>query len=353
MRGRLISWGLVVLLSYLAPSLAAAAGTECWKCHTMHNSQGGLAVTGANIPMLLMYNTCLGVTACHTGTNSATIKYYVLTTAAVPTATQLAGGNFYWTEQGATATFDAKAHNVTSLTVNNNDETLADTPPGGTALTGNITCAGATGCHGKRDVASLNQFEDMGRAHHSNKSGQISVAGATTPGASYRFLKGVAGYEDPDREYAGSVTTALHNEYYGEARVNDSASSTATISYLCAKCHPNFHNDSGGQPLANGASNFASPWLRHPTDFRVPNSGEYTAYYTAGYNVTVPVARTTVPAASSASVTGAGTTDAIIMCLTCHRAHGSAYDDILRWDYKAWPGTPGTDGCYTCHSVKN
>ncbi len=348
---------------------SAVAGDWCVNCHTMHNSQDGAAIdtsAASGNANLLLNSTCLG---CHTGTNNGVaLKHFVLDDSADPTATQLAGGNFYWTEQGTGAANDAMAHNLTGLPVNGVDGTLGLTPPGGGAALASFTCAGTTGCHGNRAVAD--EFLDLDGAHHYNATGQITAAAAaaaaaaTEPGQAFRFLGGIAGYEDPNREYAGSVTTALHNEYYGEVRANDSVSSTATISYLCSRCHPNFHNDSGGQALGSGASAFASPWLRHPTDYRMDMTAAGTEYTAYTFSNQAPVARSSVPAASSATVNNAAGTDAIVMCLSCHRAHGSPYADILRWDYSTVAGGgddcisevgdgASTCGCFKCHTLKD
>ena len=70
-----------------------------------------------------------------------------------------------------------------------------------------------------------------------------------------------------------------------------------------------------------------------------------------------PVARPTVPATSSSTVVagGAGDTGAIVMCLSCHRAHGSPENDLLRWDYSSIQAGTGTNdnGCFVCHTTKN
>ncbi|MGB9716198.1 MAG: cytochrome c3 family protein [Thermodesulfovibrionales bacterium] len=44
------------------------------------------------------------------------------------------------------------------------------------------------------------------------------------------------------------------------------------------------------------------------------------------------------------------------MCLSCHRAHGSPYADILRWNYdemRTGSYTTTDSGCFTCHTGKN
>jgi predicted CXXCH cytochrome family protein len=47
----------------------------------------------------------------------------------------------------------------------------------------------------------------------------------------------------------------------------------------------------------------------------------------------------------------------IVLCLSCHRAHGSAHDDLLRWDYAGMQaGTTGAEagsGCFICHTTKD
>ena len=45
--------------------------------------------------------------------------------------------------------------------------------------------------------------------------------------------------------------------------------------------------------------------------------------------------------------------DAIVLCISCHRAHATPYDDILRWNYREWPGiNDNQNGCLACHTTK-
>ena len=67
------------------------------------------------------------------------------------------------------------------------------------------------------------------------------------------------------------------------------------------------------------------------------------------YNPLVPVAR---PSLATVSNTVAPGTD-MVMCLSCHVAHGSPYDDLLRWDYALMEaGSSNTGGCFVCHAGK-
>ncbi|MDD2558383.1 MAG: cytochrome c3 family protein, partial [Desulfuromonas sp.] len=68
-----------------------------------------------------------------------------------------------------------------------------------------------------------------------------------------------------------------------------------------------------------------------------------------------PVGRPNVPDSPSASVVPGKD---MVMCLSCHRPHGSPYADMLRWDYSAQiSGEPSPSethtGCFFCHTTKD
>ena len=338
-------------------------GLLCEECHTMHNSQGGnpMTLTDAQerLPMLLR-NTCLG---CHTGSNTGGGIPFVFNTSEPTYGTDtLAGGNFYWVGQGN----NRKGHNVTALNATNDfSDTELASPPGYAATApawtdDTLTCAGIQGCHGARtEVDEASDLRDnathLGAHHTDDKSAALDGASI---GTSFRFLNGIVGLEDPNWEYTKSASD--HNQYKGKIRLldTDDASSDATatdgsISSLCAQCHGDFHNGTVEGNVDGGT--WGSPWVRHPTDFDMNDAtgAEYASYGggTHDYNPNVPLASSDVSAVKSTVLAVAG--DAIIMCLSCHRAHGSPYESILRWDFRGWPGVAGTYGCYTCHTTKD
>lgn len=352
----------VVLGIILVPVFSSAKVTgQCAQCHTMHNSQGGapMAVDIAGNPQAAPNETLLryGCVACHTGTNDGTnnIPYVNKTTAPIygadgTTGETLAGGNFYWVAAAGGAS-DPKGHNVASDGLANSDVPLGNTPPGGTGpLTSQLTCAGTTGCHGDRTKDS--DFGAMSGTHHANDAAIDGLTVAT----SYRFLNGVLGLEDSDWEY--QPTTAAHNQYKGFDRTADTELAAGSISNLCAQCHNDFHNGAGNVGgTAPVAGPFASPWVRHPTDFDMGNTAagsEYRDYGGTGVNayvVAAPVASVDVTAVLQ-NVTFAD--DTIVTCISCHRAHGTPYDDLLRWDYSTVSaGTGGSGACFECHTTKN
>ena len=350
-----------MVATFCGTGYAAVTGV-CVNCHTMHNSQGGVEMatfgseTGANDA--LVRGSCLG---CHgqapggTGTTAHLIND-------IPQVlhkgdTNLAGGNFtYIAATGGTTpttgNTQTAGHNVYYAAIMN--ETVLTTPPGDEHTTGitntNFTCAGTTGCHGDRGIAG--DFASISGAHHGGVGGLCDTA--DTVANSYRFLKGVKGHENMDSTYKyQNYNTQYHNEYYGIVAATEAGSATvpgnSTISGLCAECHGNFHgvgNDIGDDIVA--------PFTRHPTDVVLPNKTEYSAYQL--YSVEAPVARvniTTVNTAGVNNVVSPGTD--VVMCLSCHGAHATAYEDILRWNYSAMiagEGEVGT-GCFRCHTTKD
>ncbi|NOZ26181.1 MAG: cytochrome c3 family protein, partial [Nitrospirae bacterium] len=42
-----------------------------------------------------------------------------------------------------------------------------------------------------------------------------------------------------------------------------------------------------------------------------------------------------------------------VICLSCHRAHGSPYFKMLRWDYRSTTLATALSGCNACHTSKN
>jgi predicted CXXCH cytochrome family protein len=302
---------------FLAAQAAdAAISGACVTCHTMHNSQGGTAMTSGGTAaqdyLLISQGTCVG---CHTGAAGSLRNSFGAPTVVHTGApsTYPAGGSFYWVDDGG-AGQDTKGHNVVG--VNDPDGTLGNVPPGGTAAAA-LQCQG---CH-------------VGGGHHTNTTGTW-VSGSSNGANSYRFLtRNVAGYEDTNWEWTKSNSD--HNVY----KAGTDTSGANGISNFCAACHGNFH----GSANIGGT---ASPWKRHPTDIDLPSTGEYAAYNT--YDVTVPVGYSTATAPQAAVEAGENS----VVCVSCHRVHGSPYDDLLRWSYTMTAGSSGTTGCFVCHTTK-
>ncbi len=349
---------ITISLAFLPGSVYGAITGDCSNCHTMHNSQNGVAVDASGPYESLARGDCLG---CH-GSGSVNINGLDPVTGApqvmhdgAGSAPDLAGGNFaYILGTKGSGASDAKGHNTVEL--GNPESTLVE-PPGHHSPSGigvNVTCSGAKGCHGERAAGVA-----MKGAHHRNLSGQLNTADEAYN--SYRFLMGVKGFENDGARKWQNFDADNHNEYFGAVTPmtygagNCNICHTArgvqptnnTISGYCGTCHREFH------VIEGIGGNTSAPFKRHPTDVLLPNSGEYSSYNGAGnpYSVEAPVARTAVPGSIGNTVTPG--TD-VVMCLSCHKAHATDYPDMLRWDYSTMiSGGGGSGGCFTCHTTKN
>ena len=355
----------IILIIILFANLLYGRVTNkrCSDCHTMHNSQNNQVVFSGGPSRALLTNGCIG---CHSSVSppatSPTVPYILYSNS--PTynfdgaKNTLAGGNFYWVADSG-ENDDKKGHNVygisspeSSLTPIGFDSAYTDKD--GNILGNNgswdkqLRCAGAYGCHGKHlSGLGIDQVSAIYGAHHADDS----VIDGSTVGKSFRFLYGIKGSEDSDWEF--TTSSSDHNGYYAVDRVADVFPDKASINYLCAECHGDFHSSNIGT---------GSPWLRHPTDYDLNNvsSKEYGNYPNASefssvsnlheYFPDVPVGN---DQGSVESTVLQSSGDAIVLCISCHRAHGSPYKFNLRWDYFSWPSGGVKNGCNACHSAKN
>jgi len=349
------------LVAFFCGSAMAKVTGSCADCHTMHNSQGGEhMILNTDLDgtsggehgggyLSLTRGTCVG---CHTGIVNAGPTPFV-NSATIPT-TYLAGGNFYWVANVS----DAKGHNVKGIPNMTADAVLTSAPGDafGSACAdschqtlfapvfGNALSTGCEGCH-------------IDPQHHATQ--QVDGKPALQANGYFRFLAGhmggdgygVEGIEDVDWQYTKDAND--HNEYLGKAGTHAGAGGVGgfynigenTMTAYCTGCHGNFHIQEDALTNAN--------WIRHPSDAVLPDYGEYMAYTV--YDPDVPVARPDLAAIADTG-TVANNSD-MVMCLSCHRAHGSPYDDLLRWDYDDMVAGNGGDaadtGCFKCHSEKD
>jgi len=363
--------GLFFFMPYTA--LAKVSG-PCANCHTMHFSQSpwpmGWQAEGPNDYLLVKKgggahsSSCV---ACHSsdtssthedlaGDGTCTVPIVFYFGAAAPTE-YLAGGNFWWVKQGLGGD-DTKGHNVF---LNEGDQHYG--PSGGTnnAPGNTIMGCGTNACH--QNLSEPFVGADMGYnlpgkygcegchlnvRHHANDhpNGQGGLVTTIDQGW-YRFLSGhwtdgVEGYEDAYWE--ATVSANDHNEYKGST--TSFWLNHHTTTGFCTGCHLDFHTQKSG-----------TSWIRHPSDAVIiqdpVNPGEYADAGGAShlYDPLSPVAKPTVNTPDS---TVNPDTD-MVMCLSCHRPHGSPYPDMLRWDYTTQQaGGGGEDrGCFYCHTKKN
>jgi predicted CXXCH cytochrome family protein len=333
-----VALGCLLALLLTTPLQAKVQG-RCSNCHTVTRKvEGAEPVKSGVTPMGVFEVSTVGdCLSCHSANGPETVRWIgecrvpiVFNTE--PPTQPLAAGNFYWVSQGAE--FDSFGHNVRGVA---QKDSRLKKAPGGDWDPG----AGGCACHGSLAGDDPRDFQGLKNGcrgchitvrHHA----QDAPSGTLTrrENGYYRFLSGHSagmglsetgceGIEDPNWEQLGQ---GGHNRYKGSLDNND----PTCIDWVCLGCHPQFHSDQG------------APWVRHPTEILLPNTGEYAKYdCISAYKCDVPVGFLSPEAPSRDT--------AVVMCLSCHRAHGSPYRSMLRWDYD---NLQDGQGCLACHSAK-
>lgn len=389
-RDAFLCFCIVLLAGFALPALAAAAvAGPCTNCHTMHNSQDGtnMVYIGANAGWdagdltatassataqnNLLISDCVG---CHSSPGLATIIemggagsgfrvpiVWNIGGGQLPSE-ELAGGNF-----SHVAADSGKGHNVKGISPAA-DGTLSAAP-------GFLAGKGcAESCHASLfdDVtpagtppSGVNQTGCQGCHLHVGHHAPPDDGG---PGAAYRFLGGHgggigtvpngtgAGYEGADWGRPGTEA----NIYLGQSTLNVQQLDPLPIGRFCAGCHNAFHavgviDDMLGEDNKgdrNATPNDGGTWLRHPTNVDIGGVGEFAGLIGLGYNTgSILLART------GFMNRGVVTASDQVMCLSCHKAHGSEYQDALRFSYSTVSAHSGagntTNGCFYCHRTKD
>lgn len=307
---------------FMAAVLAMAAGNAfafhdggvayCAGCHTMHNSQDG-ALVDADAPNGNAYllnagnssDTCLN---CH----GAYGQFY-------GGAGFGPGGDFYWLTRtfswdahGHTAYSygDSHGHNVISPANGLAADATLTTAPGGDFLSARLTCTSCHDPHGNQDFRLL--------------------YGSAGPGPLYGGIR--YDFDNPAplakgnsrRTYVGGGG----NETNSRHTVHKSG-----MSEWCANCHPNFHSDE--------TTNFVHP----QGDMGSTVAGAYNAYISSdnqtggdvatSYWGLTPFEAVNVDLATVNPTNYTRGPEGVdqVMCLSCHRAHASAFPDAGRWDF--------------------
>jgi hypothetical protein len=320
---------------------------HCDGCHTMHNSLGGnpMTVTGADPASYLTLGTDSSSTClkCH---KSDTKSYAVLTTTG---GKYSAGGDFYWLTKtftwgtSSTSKGENHGHNIVAADYGMVADATRTTAPGGAFPSNYLSCAS---CHNPHGTVTSRTGAVIGSGSYGGVDGAGGIYG------NYRIL-GDVGYQSagapgpflnkPPVAYAPSLSTAetdtAHVDY------------GSGVSEWCANCHGTFVN-SGKHPIQQLNSTISTNYNNYISTGTVGGSPA------TSYLALVSFERNTTNVADLNPNSTTGTTSSSkVMCLTCHRAHASAFNASFRWDYTAAlisaSHPAATDGGVTGNDVLN
>lgn len=299
---------LAIGLLFVAISPARAFHDEgvahCNGCHTMHNSEDGQLVDpdspNGNAWLLrdgTPSDVCLG---CH-----ATSRGAVFATDPNNPATQRGAGNFIFLlddnlndgHGGATDPIsgDAAGHNLDAPGHGLAPDGTLTSSPGGTFPAGVMGCSSCHDPHGTAD---------------------------------FRLLYGAGRLVQDFYTFLNPAPTAEGLSLFGAGEANDNHTAYQDgMSAWCGNCHGNFHDNNtqlihpSGQTLGG---TIATTYALYNGSSSITGGTPATSYLAA-----VPFE----DAANTTTSTAAPTATSKVVCVTCHRAHGSSAPDAGRWDF--------------------
>ena len=366
---------LVILMTGSSYAFHSGGVAQCEGCHSMHNSFGGSAnVSGAGAgAYLLKANDASGVCLnCHEAADAAPSGYHVSTSGAYPydgtTPVEMTpGGDFAWLKKTMNITIGGTAvpggnmgqrhgHNIVAWDFGYYEDTRLLTAPGGTYPSNSLGCQSCHDPHGRYRRFADGSYSPSGLPIYDSGSygSSGSPVAAVSAVGSYRMLAG-ANYQPKSlngnfaflNNPPDAVVTSDYNR--SEAVSQTGIAYGQGMSEWCTNCHTD---------MLLGAYSAGHAVLPHP----VGNNAKLTADIAARYNAYVSsgVVTNTNPAAAFSTITPfeIGTNDytalkryavtssgyadqsmpaagvsSNVMCLTCHRAHASGFDNAFRFSY--------------------
>lgn len=331
----------------------------CEGCHVLHDSQSSY-IEKQNIDnkiteLLKGTDPSSNCLQCHTDKREF---YNILTNDG---STYSPGGDFYWLKKTFTwneygrlyqSQGDNHGHNIVAADYGLNADSKLSTAPGGAYPSVTMNCISCHDPHGKINNASTQKAISV-----SGSYGEIPPEG--TIAGNYRMLGGVGyggGKWTNGTLFTQPAPVAVANpDNLIETDSNHTAYGSG-MSEWCSNCHTDYLNNSNKHPSSNSAkldNNIASNYNSYV------RTGDITGEQANAYLALVPfeIGTTEISILDPSSTSGPEAGKANVMCLTCHRAHASAFENIGRWDFSttfiANSHPQPTDGGVTGNDVLN
>lgn len=308
----------------------------CEGCHDLHKSSEGQAHGIKSAPQYMLRGSdpssvCL---RCHAESG----KYYNVLSSDGSMYTS--GGDFYWLRKTFSSSVngepyrsegDKHGHNVIAVDYGLTEDRFAASAQGGEYSSSAMGCISCHNPHGKTT-------EDPGDSRAISVSGSYGeIAPQGTTAGNYRLLGGI-GYNgekltnSPAFNYPAPVAVASSRDWT-ETDSNHTAYGSG-MSEWCGNCHSYLLSGNNKHPSGNNAKLSRNIISNYNSYIK---TADITGAQGTAYIALVPfeLGATDKSLLDPSSTSGPEAIGkANVMCLTCHRAHASAFPYIGRWDFK-------------------
>jgi predicted CXXCH cytochrome family protein len=221
-------------------------------------------------------------------------------------------------------------HNVIATDHGLTQDGTNNAAPGGGYLSINLHCTSCHDPHGQVNGGTANNELPVSV---SGSYGEEPADPLLSQAGNYRLL-GDAAYGLAPTPVA-AIQGGSRTPKYGEADDYKVAYGQG-MSEWCGACHAGYLNQSTKHPAGNGQSLegvFGSLSANYNSYVK---TGDFGGSQATAYLQFVPFERGTDVKADllveSTNTNGPNTGEANVMCLSCHRAHASAFENATRWD---------------------
>lgn len=327
--GSAVALLVVFLLSGSAYAFHEGGAGYCEGCHVLHDSSeaSNYLLRGSDPS-----STCL---RCHSEKGELHNIYSDDGSSFTP------GGDFYWVQKTFTwnersilygSEADNHGHNIVASDYGLYGDARNSTAPGDAYPSASMGC---TSCHNPHGTVTGNDH-NLEAVSVSGSYDEEPAPGTTS--GNYRLLGGV-GYNGGvpsggfSFEYTAPVAVADPDDW-SETDTHHTAYGSG-MSEWCANCHWSYLVSDNKHVSGNDAK--LSPDIIANYNLYV-RTGNINGIRSLAYLALVPFEMGT---SDKSQLDPSGTSGpdwdgrANVMCLTCHRAHASAFDNIGRWDFQA------------------